>query len=94
MLDVLKDERVGLVVLDDVRDFEKQVSLFLVIETVLFAEAQLLRNSGDAERLSGKTRAEDVVLWNIGDCYGMNVAVRLLAEVRFVCDLSVLVPFR
>lgn len=94
MLDVLKDERVGLVVLDDVRDFEKQVSLFLVIETVLFAEAQLLRNAGNTKRLARKTRAEDVVLWDIGDCYRMNVAVRLLAEVRFVCDLSVLVPVR
>ena len=42
MLNVLKDKRAGLVVFNDVRDLEKQISLSFILESVFFSQAQLL----------------------------------------------------
>jgi hypothetical protein len=50
---------------EDVRNGEEQVALFLVLETVLPTEALLLGNACDAERLAGKTGAKDFV-WRDG----------------------------
>lgn len=68
------------------------VALFLVLEAVLFAEAQFLGDARDAERLAGKAGAQDVVRGNVRHGHGMDVAVRALAVIGFVGDPGLLVP--
>src|SRR5437763_13797079 len=59
---------------------------------MLSSQAELLGNPGDAERLTRKSGAEDIVLRGVGYCPRVNVAVRLLAEIRLVRSLLLLVP--
>ena len=94
VLHVLQHERLWLVVLDDFGQREEEVALFLVLEAVLFAEAQFLGNARDAERLAGKAGAQDVVRLDVSDCNRVNVSVRFLAVIGFVGDLRLLVPVR
>ena len=51
------------------------------------AEAQLLGDARDAERLAGKAGTENVMQWNGGVRHGINVPVRTLAEVGLVAKL-------
>ena len=76
VLNVLQHECGGPVEVEDVGDGEEEVALLQVIEAVLAAEAQLLRNAGNAERLTRKSGAEDVVRGDVGDSDGVNIAVR------------------
>lgn len=92
VLHVLQHERRGPVVINDVGQREEDVALFLVLEAVLFAEAEFLGNARDAERLTGKAGAQDVVRGNIRHRHGMNIAVRRLAEVGGIGLLRVFVP--
>lgn len=61
---VFQHERVGLVMVNQVREFEKEVALFLVLEAVFLAEAQFLGDARDAEGLAGKAGAQNVVRRN------------------------------
>ncbi len=92
VLHILQHERLWLVVLDDAGQREEEVALLLVLEAVLFAEAQFLGDARDAERLAGKSGAQDVVRGNVRHGHGMNVAVRALAVIGFVGYLRLLVP--
>ena len=92
VLHVLQHERLGPVVINDVREGEEEVALFLVLEAVFFAEAQFLGDARDAEGLAGKSGAQDVVRGNVRHGHGMNVAVRAFAVIGFVGDLRHLVP--
>jgi len=74
------------------RLIQAEVALFLVLEAVLFAEAQFLGDARDAEGLAGKSGAQDVVRGNVRHGHGMNVAVRALAVIGGVGDLGLLVP--
>ena len=89
---VLQHERRGPVVINDFGQREEEVALFLVLEAVLFAEAQFLGDARDAERLAGKSGAQDVVRGNVRHGHGMNVTVRSLAVIGLVGDLGHLVP--
>jgi len=80
------------VVINDVREGEEEVALFLVLEAVLFAEAQFLGDARDAEGLAGKSGAQNVVRGNVRHGHGMNVAVRTLAVIGGVGDLRLLIP--
>src|ERR1051325_1165411 len=92
VLHVFQHERGRLVMVQDGGDVEEEVALLLVLEAVLAAEAEFLRDARDAEGLAGKSGAENVERRNVGDGHGVNVAMRFLAEVGFVGDLRVLVP--
>ena len=94
ILDVLQHERRWFVVVENVGDGEEQVPLLFVVEPVFSAEAVLLGNTSEAERLTRKPTAQDIVFWNICDGNGMNIPVRLLAEVRGVSDLREFIPIR
>ena len=89
---VFQHERGRLVMVQDGGDVEEEVALLLVLEAVLAAKAEFLRNARDAEWLAGKSGAENVVLRNVGERDGVDVAVRFLAEVGFVGDLRESVP--
>ena len=94
ILHVFQHERGRLVNIDNVRQREEQVALFLVLETVLFAEAQFLGNARDAERLAGKTGTKNVVLRDLINRHRMDVAVRFLAKISRVGFLRFLIPIR
>lgn len=81
MLHGLQHKGGRLVLIEDFRDGEEEVALFLVLKAVLTAEAVLLGDAREAERLAGKAATENVELGNVGHRYRMNVAVRRLAEV-------------
>lgn len=68
-------------VIEDVRDGEEEVALFLVREAVFAAEAVLLGDAREAEGLAGKAAAEDVELGNVLHLDLIYVARRLFAEV-------------
>ena len=91
VLHVLQHERIRLVILDDVRQREKQVALFKVFKSVFFAEAQFLGNTRDAERLAGKSGAKDVVIRDFIQ-NGMNIAVRSFAVIGGVGFLCLFIP--
>ena len=92
VLDVFKDEGLGLVVLDYAGDFEEQVALLLVFKAMLAAEAELFRDARDAERLARESTAEDVVGQNVSDCDLVNIAGWCFAEVGGIGALGWLVP--
>jgi len=92
ILHVLQHKRGGLVVFDDFRQREEQVALLLVVKAVRLAEAQFFGDARDAERLAGKTGAQDVVRRNVRHHHGMDVAVGRLAEIGGVGLLRVFVP--
>ena len=92
VLHVLQHKRGRLVVINYRLDIEEEVALFLVLEAVLFAEAQFLGDARDAEGLARKSGAQNVVRGNVRHGHGMNVAVWALAVIGFVGDLSHLVP--
>ena len=92
VLHVLQHKRLGPVVINDVREGEEEVALFLVLEAVLLAEAQFLGDARDAEGLAGKAGAQNVVRGNVRHGHGMNVAVRSLAVIGCVGDLCLFVP--
>ena len=94
VLHVLQHERLRPVVINDVREGEEEVALFLVLDTVLFAEAQFLGDARDAEGLAGKFSAQNVVCGNVRHGHGVNVAVRALAVIGGVGGLGRLVPVR
>jgi hypothetical protein len=56
VLHVLQHERRGPVVINDVGQREEEVALFLVLEAVLFAEAQFLGDTRDAEGFGRENR--------------------------------------
>lgn len=58
--------------------------MLYVVEAVLAAEAQLLRDARDAEWLAGEAAAQDVVRGDVGYGDSVNVAVRALAEIGLV----------
>jgi len=92
ILDVFKDEGLGLMVLDYVGDFEEQVALLLVLEAVFAAEAELLRDARDAEGLVREPTAEYVVGQNVSDPDLVYVAGGRFAKVGCIGALSGLVP--
>ena len=92
VLHVFQHERGGLVDIDDVRQREEKIALFLVLKAVLFAEAQFLGHARDAERLAGKTGAQNVVLRDLVNGHGMNVAVGLLAKIGRVGFPRLFIP--
>jgi hypothetical protein len=92
MLHVLQHERGGFVIVENLGDGEKEIALFHVLETVLASETVLLGDAREAERLAGKATAQDVELWDVGHSDGMDVAMRLLSEIRLVGLLTEFVP--
>jgi len=94
VFDVFQDKRGGLVIFNDVRQREEKVALLLVLKAVLPAEAQFFGDARDAERLAGKSGAQNIVLWNVCDRHGMNIAMRPLAEIGGVGFLRLLIPIR
>ena len=92
VLHVLQHEGRRAVVVDDFRQPEEAVSLFLILEAVLAPEAEFLGDARDAEGLAGKAGAEDVVGGNVGVGHRVDVAVRRLAEVGGVGLLAEPVP--
>ena len=92
VLHVLQHECRGPVVINDVGQREEEVALFLVLEAVLFAEAQFLGDARDAEGLAGKAGAQNVVRGNVRHGHGMDVAVRSLAVIGGVGNPGWFVP--
>ena len=92
VLHVLQHKRGGLVELDDFRQREEQIALFLVVKAGRLAEAQFFGDARDAERLAGKPTAKDVVRRNVRHRHGMNVTMRRFAEIGGVGLLGVFVP--
>jgi hypothetical protein len=80
VFNIFQNKRGGLVIFNDVRQREEKVALFLDLKAVFPAEAQFFGDARDAERLAGKSGAEDVMLGNVGNRDGMDVAVRLLND--------------
>jgi hypothetical protein len=54
VLDILQHKGVGPVVVNQFRQLEEEVALFLVLEAVFLAEAEFLGDARDAEGLAGK----------------------------------------
>lgn len=79
---------------DDLRDHEKEVPLFRVIEAMCSPETVFLGDSCDAEGLTGKAAAEDVVRGYVGNGDSMYVTVGFLAVVRLVGLLAEFVVIR
>src|ERR1051325_3785388 len=92
MLHVFQHKGARFVVFDDVGDSEQQVFLLFALEPLLPSQTQFFRYTGDAEWLTGKARAQDVVRRNVCDRYFVNVAMRSLTNVLLVGLLPILAP--
>lgn len=92
VLHVLQHEGVGPVEVDQLGEFEEEVALFLVLESVFLAEAEFLGDARDAEGLAGKAGAEDMVRRDGVVRHGVDVAVRFFPEVFRVGDLRLRIP--
>lgn len=92
VLDVLKNEGLGLVILDYVGNSEEEVALLLVFEAMLVAEAELFRDACDAEGLAREPTAEDVVGQDFGERDLVYVTGWCIPKVGSIGALSGLVP--
>lgn len=96
VLHILQNEGLRSVMFEDISNVEEEVALPLIFKTMFPAKAVLLRNSGKAEWLAGKTGAQHIVRRNplyqtrLGD-----VAVqRRVREIRGIGLLGIFVPIR
>ena len=80
---------------DDISDIEKECSLSFVLESSFAAEAILLRDTCNGERLARESGTENVeMLRNVGFGFLLcDVTKRHITEVSHVGLLRVLVPF-
>jgi hypothetical protein len=92
VLYIFQHEGNRLVVFNNIGNGEEKIALLNIIEAMFAAETVLLGNTGEAERLAGKSSAKNVEFRNVGHGHGMNVTVRFLTEIGFVSYLGVLVP--
>lgn len=92
VFDVLKHKSRWSMDANDVCQVIKEVALLFVFEPMLSSQTILLGNTRQAERLTRKTRAEYVELWNRRDVYRSDIAERALAEICLVCLLRKLIP--
>lgn len=92
VLDVFEDESGGLVVPEDAGDFEEEIALALVIESVASAQGEFFADAGEAEGLAGKTAAEDVVGGNVAGADRADIAGWFLLEICLVGPAGPAVP--
>ena len=81
-----------LVVIENLRNREEEVALFLVLKAVFAPQAVLLRDAREAEWLAGETATENVELRNVGNGHRVNVAVRFFTKVGGIGLLAEFVP--
>ena len=81
-----------LVVIENLRNGEEEVSLLLVLEAVFAPETVLFRYAREAEWLAWETATENVELRNVGDGHRMDVAVRFFTKVGGIGLLAELIP--
>src|SRR5437868_4451297 len=95
VLDVLQQEGRRLLLGDDPLHIEEKRALGGALESVRAPERVLLRHAGQAERLAGEARKEDVVVRDVGCIDLRDVAGDpvVFAEVLDVCLLRVSIPF-
>ncbi len=84
VLDVLEEHDRRLTGLQDPNDLEEQVAALDVVEAVLSTEAQLLRDSGDAERLTRESSGQNVKGRDVRRVDGPDVAAFADTEIRLV----------
>ena len=92
ILHVLQQERFWSLIPDDPRQFKEEIALFPFGKTVRLAERVLLGHTGNAERLAGKSGAENIVVGDIGGDNSVDVSDGRLAEVHGVCFLGEFIP--
>lgn len=92
VLHIFKHKGWWLVVIENLRNGEKEVALFLVLEAMFAPETVLLRDAREAEWLAGETSTENIELRNVGDGHRVNVAVRFFSKVRSIGLLAEFVP--
>lgn len=81
-----------LVVIENLRDGEEEIALFLVLEAVFATKTVLFRNAREAEWLAGETATENVELRNVSNGHRVNVAVRFFTKVGGIGLLAEFVP--
>ena len=94
VLHILQHKGGRLVVIDDRLKVKEEVALLLIVKAGGTAKTLLFGNAGNAERLAGKSRAQDVVRGNLRHCHGMDVALRFLGKIGGVGLARILVPIR
>lgn len=92
VLDVFEDESGGLVVPEDAGDFEEEIALALVIESVASAQGEFFADAGEAEGLAGKAAAEDVVGGDIAGADRADITGWFLSEIGLVGPAGPAVP--
>jgi hypothetical protein len=92
ILDVLQYEGAGSVIIEDISNLEKEITLLFIVKSVFTAQAILLGDAREAEGLTRKAPAKNIVIGNGADPYAVNVAVGFLMKISLVSTSRIFIP--